>query len=147
MGRLRHSKGIWFSRPNIWLRKSPKVGAPNCLNRVCNLAHQNRTIAIASDFRVDEAKSPEIPQNEGFWAQKLQLEIANRQRLSIAPLDRNATLFSLVSEIARFLGSAMGIAIANRKSRCDFRALRSVKSTTWTRTVWHMNCCWPSGDP
>ena len=26
-----------------------------------NLAHQNRTIAIASDFRVDEAQSPEIP--------------------------------------------------------------------------------------
>ena len=30
-----------------------------------NLAHQNRTIAIASDFRADGAKSPEIPQNEG----------------------------------------------------------------------------------
>ena len=42
------------------------------------LAHQNRTIAIASDFRVDGAKSPEIPQKEGFWAQKSQPEIANR---------------------------------------------------------------------
>ena len=31
----------------------------------------------------------------------------------------------LVSEIARFLGSAMGIAIANRKNRCDFGALRA----------------------
>ena len=30
------------------------------------LAHQNRTIAIASDFRVDGAKSPEILQKEGF---------------------------------------------------------------------------------
>ena len=29
------------------------------------LAHQNRTIAIASDLRVDGAKSPEIPQREG----------------------------------------------------------------------------------
>ena len=28
-------------------------------------AHQNRTIAIASDFRVDGAKSPNIPQKEG----------------------------------------------------------------------------------
>ena len=34
---------------------------------------------------------------------------------------------SLVSEIARFLGSAMGIAIANRKNRCDFGALRDWK--------------------
>ena len=33
------------------------------------LAHQNRTIAIASDFRVDGAKSAEIPQKE---AQKSQ---------------------------------------------------------------------------
>ena len=32
------------------------------------VARQNRTIAIASDFRVDAAKSPEIPQKEGvFW--------------------------------------------------------------------------------
>ena len=30
----------------------------------------------------------------------------------------------LVSEIARFLGSVMGIAIANRKNRCNFGALR-----------------------
>ena len=29
------------------------------------LAHQNRTIATASDFRVDRAKSPQIPQKEG----------------------------------------------------------------------------------
>ena len=29
-----------------------------------DLAHQNRTIAIASDFRVDGAKSPEIPQKK-----------------------------------------------------------------------------------
>ena len=30
-----------------------------------SLAHQNRTIAIASDFRVDGTKLPEIPQKEG----------------------------------------------------------------------------------
>ena len=66
---------------------------------------------------------------KGFWAQKSQPETANHWRLSIAPLNRNAALLSLslslslVSEIARFLGSAMGIAIANRKNRCDFGAL------------------------
>ena len=32
---------------------------------------------------------------------------------------------SLVSEIAAISGSAMGIAIANRKNRCDFGALSS----------------------
>ena len=89
------------------------------------LAHQNRTIAIASDFHVDGAKSPEIPQKEGV----LGSEIAARNRRSLATfhrtLNRNASMLSLVSEIARFLGSAVGIAIANRKKRCDFGALRS----------------------
>ena len=42
------------------------------------LAHQNSTIAIASDFRVDGAKSPEILQKEGFWAKSSQPKIANR---------------------------------------------------------------------
>ena len=37
---------------------------------------------------------------------------------------------SLLSEILlRFLGSAMGIAIANRKNRCDFGALRAATTT------------------
>ena len=43
---------------------------------ILNLAHQNRTIAIASDFRVDGAKSPEIPQKELV----LGSEIAARNR-------------------------------------------------------------------
>ena len=60
------------------------------------LAHQSRTIAIASDFRVDGAKSPEVPQNEVVWAQKLQPEIA--KRLSIATINRNSALLSLVSD-------------------------------------------------
>ena len=42
------------------------------------LAHQIRTIATASDLRVDGAKSPDILQKKGCWAQKLQLKIANR---------------------------------------------------------------------
>ena len=41
---------------------------PDCLTAQ-SLAHQNRTIAIASGFRVDEAKSPEILQKKGFGAQ------------------------------------------------------------------------------
>ena len=50
---------------------------------MCNLAHQNRTIA-ASDFRVDWAKSPEIPQKEGVSGS----EIAARNRRSLATFHR-----------------------------------------------------------
>ena len=39
--------------------------------RLRYLAHQNRTIAIASDFRVDGAKSPEIPQKEGVLGSEI----------------------------------------------------------------------------
>ena len=49
-----------------------------------NLAHQNRTIAIASDFRIDGAKSPEIPQKDGVWGS----EIAARNRRSLASFHR-----------------------------------------------------------
>ena len=55
----------------IWIPTYPALGFRAILT---NLAHQNRTIAIASDFRVDEAKSPEIPQKEGV----LGSEIADR---------------------------------------------------------------------
>ena len=41
----------------------PTFGHPGIF--YMDLAHQNRTIAIASNFRVDGAKSPEIPQKEG----------------------------------------------------------------------------------
>ena len=51
---------------------------------VVNLAHQNRTIAIARDFRVDWAKSPEIPQKEGA----LGSDIAARNRKSLATSHR-----------------------------------------------------------
>ena len=47
---------------------------------LCSLAHQNCTIAIASNFRVDWAKSPEIPQKEGV----LGSEIAAQNRKSLA---------------------------------------------------------------
>ena len=52
--------------------------------RVAILAHQNRTIAIASDFRVDGSKSPEIQQEEGVSGVK----IAARNRKSLATLHR-----------------------------------------------------------
>ena len=45
---------------------------------IMGLAHQNRTIAIASGLRVDGAKSQEIPQKEGVSGS----EIATRNRLS-----------------------------------------------------------------
>ena len=53
-----------------------------------SLAHQNRTIAIASDFRADGAKSPEIPQQEGVSAS----EIATRNRKSLATFHRTLNL-------------------------------------------------------
>ena len=40
---------------------------PGLVPKVRYLAHQHRTIAIASDFRVDGAKSPEILQKERVW--------------------------------------------------------------------------------
>ena len=54
----------------------PSGGGRRSLGTVLKLlllAHQNRTIAIASDFRVDGAESPEIPQKEGALGQKLQI--------------------------------------------------------------------------
>ena len=43
-----------------------------------SLAHQNRTIAIASAFRVDGAKSPEILQKQGVLGSEIAAQIANR---------------------------------------------------------------------
>ena len=54
------------------------------VSNLLGLAHQNRTIAIASDFRVDRAKSPEIPQKEGV----LDSDIAARNRKSLATFHR-----------------------------------------------------------
>ena len=83
------------------------------------LAHQNRTIGIASDFRVDGAKSPEIPQKEGVSGS----EIAARNRGSLATfhrtLNRNASLLSLVSEIAAISGVHDGH--RNHKSQKSLR--------------------------
>ena len=49
------------------------------LKRRCSLAHQNRTIAISSDFRVDGAKNRQKSRRKkGFWDRRSQLKIANR---------------------------------------------------------------------
>ena len=69
----------------------------------CTLAHQNHTIAIASDFRVDGAKLPEIPQKEGV----LGSEIAARNRKSLATFHRT-------------LKSQCSIALSCLGNRCDF---------------------------
>ena len=108
-----------------------------CQGKPQNLARQRiRTIAIASDFRVDGAKSPEIPQKEGV----LGSEIATRNRKSLAtfgaPLNRNAALLSLVSEIAAISGVRDGHRNRkNRKNRCDFGAL-SLKMTKDAQNPW-----------
>ena len=67
------------------------------------LAHQNRTIAISSDFCVDGAKSPEILQKKGV----LGSDIAARNRKSLATVHR--TLKSQCSIVFSCLGN-----------RCDF---------------------------
>ena len=48
-------------------RDSVGVAKGSSNSWVANLAHQSRTIAITSDFRVDGAKSPEIKsERRGF---------------------------------------------------------------------------------
>ena len=83
------------------------------------LAHQNRTIAIASDFRVDGAKSPQIPQKEGV----LGSEIAARNRKSLATFHR--TLKSQCSIAFSCLGnraiSGVRDGHRNRKSQKSLR--------------------------
>ena len=91
------------------------------------LAHQNRTIAIVVDIRLDRAKSPEIPQKQGAPG----LEIAARSRKSRASFHRTlksqcGIALPFLGNRQRFLGSAMGIAIANRKNRCDCGAQKSL---------------------
>ena len=77
------------------------------------LAHQNRTIAIASDFRVDGAKSPEISQKEGV----LGSEIATRNRKSLATFHRA-------------LKSQCSIAFSCLGNRCDFSGEAELSTST-----------------
>ena len=88
-------------------------------NLVMNPEGQNRTIAIASDFRVDGAKSPEIPQKGGV----LGSEIAARNRKSLATFHR--TLKSQCSIACSCLGnraiSGVRDGHRNRKSQKSLR--------------------------
>ena len=71
-----------FGVDGILRLKITQKNKPQKIN--ITLAHQNRTIAIASDFRVGGAKSPEIPQQELV----LGSEIAVRNRRSLATFHR-----------------------------------------------------------
>ena len=86
---------------------------------LCSLAHQNRTIAIASDFRVDGAKSPEIPQKERV----LGSDIAARNRKSLATF--HCTLKSQCIIAFSCLGNRMISGVRdghrNRKSQKSLR--------------------------
>ena len=66
---------------------------------------QSQSLAISALTEPNRQKSR---RKKGSWAQKSQPEIANRQRLSIAPSNRNAALLSLVSEVAAISGVCDG---------------------------------------
>ena len=70
------------------------------------LAHQNRTIAIASDVSADGAKPPEITQKEGVSTS----EIVTQNRESPATFHRTLKSQCKVSEIASdFWGASFEI--------------------------------------
>ena len=91
---LRAARFLWKSREAALLpavvppavrhssQHSPRHFWGFGLGEKAHFAAQRTTIAqspiAASEFRVDEAKSPEIPQKEGARARTSQLEIANR---------------------------------------------------------------------
>ena len=92
------------------------------------LAHQKCTIAIAGDFRVDRAKSPEILQKEGVWG----AEIAARKRKSTfhRTLKSQCSIALIIKNyLFSELGAISGLRDGHRnlkspKNRCDFGALR-----------------------
>ena len=61
-----------------------RLGVRSWRSKYVELSAPNRTIAIASDFRVDGAKSPEIPQKEEVSGS----EIAARNHKSLATFHR-----------------------------------------------------------
>ena len=102
----------------------PQTRLGNNIERPTSLAHQNRTIAIASDFRVDGAKSPEIPQKEGS-------EIAARNRRSLATFHRTlkSQCIIAVSCLGNRAISGVRDGHHNRKSQKSLR-FRCAKPTT-----------------
>ena len=73
-------------------------------------------MTITSDVCVDGAKLLELPQKE--WV--LGSEIAARNHIFVALLNRKATLLYLFPTSLAFLRSAMGMVIANRKKLLRF---------------------------
>ena len=100
---------------------------------ICILAHQNRTIAIASDLRVDGAKSPGFPQKE--WV--LGSEIAARNRKSLATFHR--TLKSQCSIAFSCLGNHAISGVCdghrNRKSQKSLRSVSAMKSKLFPKSL------------
>ena len=106
-------------RDGVWGCHMKGTRTRNKWSAFLGLAHQNRTIAIASAFRVDGAKSREISQKEGV----LGSEIAARNRKSLAIFHR--TLNSQCSIALSYLGnraiSGVRDGHRNRKSRKSLR--------------------------
>ena len=103
-----------------------------------NSAHQNRAIAIASDVRVDGAKSPDISQKEGGFG-------LGNQRLSITTLNRNASLLCLVSGIASDSGVRNGHRNCKSQRALRFRCAKPLNKH-WTECN-SETCAWASSSP
>ena len=78
-------------------------------------SHQNRTIAIASDFHVDGAKSPEVPQKAGVSGS----DIATQNHKSLATFHRTLKSQCQVPETLAISGVRNGH--RNRKSQKSLR--------------------------
>ena len=101
--------------PSFFQWAKQRLKSVNTRGETCGLAHQNRTIVIAGDFRIDGAKSLEMPQTE----EVLGSEIAARNRKSLATFLR--TLKSQCS----IAFCTVGIAITNRNKKLRFRCAKT----------------------
>ena len=84
--------------------------------------------------KVDGARSPEIPQKEGVSGPEIAAQSRTSLATSITPLNRNAALLCLASEI-----TSEGVRDGHRnsqKNRCDFGVLRAKTMTLQPMLVW-----------
>ena len=100
---LQHQHKREHSSTNHWLKHDFILNATVLSAIIVLLAHENRTITIASDFRVDGATSPEILQKEGV----LGPEIEARNHKSLA------TFYHTLKSQCIIAFSCLG-------NRCDF---------------------------
>ena len=121
-------KGFHKWTPNLIGLSAPRVAA---------LAHQNRTIAIASGFRVDGAKSPEIPQKE----EVLGSEIAAQNRRSLVTFHRTlkSQCIIAVSCLGNRAISGVRDGHRNRKSQESLR-FRCAKVAAVKRKLYLVHC-------